>query len=395
MELKKTLLSLCLIVFGMAGVSAQTESKQEFYKKANEINLRIQEAFDKKDYRKGELACKESIKLYKDNGEKPNPGDLYNLACCYSLQKKKKDAIKSFKEAYDAGWYDGFHAEEDKDLDNIRDNAEVKKIIEKMKYHYLDILKDAADYTATERHDTLPKFFYANPNDSNLVKVRQYFNLDSVAGAGDEISKIKNIMTFIHNKIRHDGSSGMPSPRNAIAMTKACKDGSRGINCRGLATVLNECYLAMGFKSMFVTCMPKDDIYDCHVINAVYSCTLDKWIWMDPTNNAWVTDEKGNLLGISEVRERLRNGQPLVLNDEANWNNKNKVTINSYLYSYMAKNLYYLTFSTFYGFETESNRYPDRRYVVLMPTGFFSEAEKGRIVVNDDKWIWQSPYGNK
>lgn len=59
-----------------------------------------------------------------------------------------------------------------------------------------------------------------------------------------------------------------------------------------MAQMLNECYLAMGFKSRFITCMPKVMINDCHVINAVYSNTLNKWLWMDPTFNAYVTDEK-------------------------------------------------------------------------------------------------------
>ena len=72
--------------------------------------------------------------------------------------------------------------------------------------------------------------------------------------------------------------------------------------------------------------MPIVMFNDCHVINAVYSNTLDKWLWMDPTFNAYVTDEKGNLLGIGEVRERLRKNEPIVLNEDANWNNKNKQT---------------------------------------------------------------------
>lgn len=96
------------------------------------------------------------------------------------------------------------------------------------------------------------------PSDSNLIAVKEYFKLDSVAGTGNELSKIKNILTFIHNKIKHDGQHGNPKHLNSIALAEACKDGSRGLNCRGLATVLNECYLAMGFKSRFITCMPKN-----------------------------------------------------------------------------------------------------------------------------------------
>ena len=47
---------------------------------------------------------------------------------------------------------------------------------------------------------------------------------------------------------------------------------------------------------------------------------------MDPTFNAYVKDEHGNLLSIAEVRERLITDQPLYLNEDANWNNKSKQT---------------------------------------------------------------------
>ena len=59
-----------------------------------------------------------------------------------------------------------------------------------------------------------------------------------------------------------------------------------------------------------------------------------------PTNNAWVMDENGIMLSVQEVRERLRDGRPVTLNEEANWNNQQKITKEYYLDSYMAKNLY-------------------------------------------------------
>lgn len=56
-----------------------------------------------------------------------------------------------------------------------------------------------------------------------------------------------------------------------------CRREGRGINCRMMAQLLNECYLAMGFRSRFVTCMPRVMVYDCHVINAVCAESLSKW----------------------------------------------------------------------------------------------------------------------
>lgn len=74
----------------------------------------------------------------------------------------------------------------------------------------------------------------------------------------------------------------------------------------------------------------------------VFSNDLNKWIWIDPTFDAYVMDDKGNLLGIQEARERLIHGQPLVLNADANWNRTNLQTKAYYLEYYMAKNLYRL-----------------------------------------------------
>lgn len=296
--------------------------------------------------------------------------------------------------AYQYNYQNYQHVLKDTDLDNLRKDKRFKAILAKLKEvgDYLYILQKAPGYEPNLRTDTLPHFTYAHPNDSNLVRVRQYFQLDSVAGAGDEISKIKNILTYVHNKIKHDGSHGNPESANAIGLAEACKDGSRGLNCRGLATVLNECYLAMGFKSRFITCMPKVYTSDCHVINVVYSNTLDKWIWVDPTQNAWIMDENGTLLSVQEVRERLRDGRPLVLNEEANWNNRSKTTAAEYLYEYMAKNLYYIDCTFRSQFGTEDRPYSPKNYVALMPTGYTNKQAKGSYIVNDDAWFWQSPY---
>ena len=205
---------------------------------------------------------------------------------------------------------------------------------------YLDILKKAKKYNFSDNR-FIPKFEYQNPNDPNLVLLRKELKLDSIAGSGNEVSKILNLLHWIHNLIPHDGTNGNPDIKNAISMIGVCKKENRGLNCRGLAIVLNECYLSLGIKSRYITCMPKDSVFnDCHVINMVYSTDLKKWLWIDPTNNAYVMNEKGELLSIQEVREKLVNGKPLILNPDANWNNKMSALKEEYLYSYMAKNLY-------------------------------------------------------
>ena len=132
-----------------------------------------------------------------------------------------------------------------------------------------------------------------------------------------------------------------------------------------------------GFQSRFVTCMPWKMVNDCHVINVVYSATLDKWVWVDPTFDAYVVDEERVMLSIQEVRERMRDGRPYFLNEDANWNNESPQTQKHYLDTYMAKNLYYLVCSDRSEFDTETwceGKHPIY-YVALIPEGYDCDRE--------------------
>jgi len=205
---------------------------------------------------------------------------------------------------------------------------------------YLDLLKSSGGYNYNDSRP-VPKFTYQSAGDINLTTLRKSFKLDSIAGEGNEISKILNLLHWVHNLIPHDGNINNPVVLNTLNMIAECRRDHKGLNCRGLATVLNECYLSMGIPSRYITCMPRDSVFnDCHVINMVYSKELKKWLWIDPTNDAYVMSEKGVLLSVEEVRDRLVNDKPVILNPEANWNHKVSKTKEDYLYNYMAKNLY-------------------------------------------------------
>lgn len=216
------------------------------------------------------------------------------------------------------------------------------KALTEIKYvpGYLDILKTADNYNYNDNRP-FPKFTYQSKNDPELLALRTGFKLDSIAGKGNEVSKILSLLHWVHNLIPHDGNHENPVVKNALSMVAECKRDNRGLNCRGLATVLNECYLSLGIPSRFVTCMPKDSVFnDCHVINLVYSKDAKKWLWIDPTNDAYVMNENGDLLSIEEVRDRIIHNKPVILNPEANWNHQVSKTKREYLYQYMAKNLY-------------------------------------------------------
>ncbi len=252
----------------------------------------------------------------------------------------------------------------------------------------LDILKNAWKYDYSDKRFT-PIFSYQSKDAPELQKIRKELKLDSIAGKGSELSQIFNLMHWVHSIVRHDGISNSPKSRNSIDLINICKAENRGINCRMMATILNECYLSLGIPSRFVTCLPKESEFeDCHVINMAYSSDLQKWIWIDPTFDAYVMDENGNLLSIEEVREKLIQGKPLILNADANWNKENLQTKENYLETYMAKNLYRLEtpVRSEYNAETSSAG-KEVEYIQLLPLDGLQQSPQKEEYSNKDTGI--------
>ena len=374
------LLLMMIFLFSMA----KAENK-EFETYANHEHELLLDAYQKRD-------VNTYGKLLEDFLDKYNhlaPADkkfylpylidaYYNFCCTWSLSGNKAMAISYLDKAIKAGYMDYSHISEDTDLENIRNEAAFVSLIKPLRNvgDYLYIIQKAGAYNTADNRP-LPAFTYQSAENPDLSILRKTFHLDSIAGTGNDVSKVINLLYWVHNLVPHDGNHDNPTVKNALSMINQCKKENRGLNCRGLATVLNECYLSLGIKSRFVTCLPKDSLHvdnDCHVINMVFINSLNKCIWIDPTFCAYVMDDKGQLLSIEEVRERIVDNKPLIINPDANWNHKNSETKDEYLYHYMAKNLYRLEcgVSSEYDAETKS---PGKTvaYIELLPLEYFAQ----------------------
>ncbi len=296
----------------------------------------------------------------------------YNVACAYALCNRKEKALDALQLAIKAGYTDYSHMKRDLDFDYIRNEARFDSLLASIREEgdKVYLLQKAAPYVKAEVPG--PAF------------------TDSIAGGGDEVQGIKNIIYWLHDQIRHDGGHFPNANRNAIDLYKVCKAEGCGINCRGLAIILSELYLAMGWPARFVTCESKhyDTDPDCHVICMVWSRQLGRWLWMDPSFAAYVSDENGELLGIREVRERLIDGRPLVLNEDANHNHENKETKEYYLEYYMAKNLYVLSAWEHSTFNSEGTG-KGRSHIALVPAGF--NYHKKRNNTSDADYFFRAP----
>jgi len=315
----------------------------------------------------------------------------YDQACCYAIVGQKKQALAALGQSVELGYKDYNNMVNDNDLVSLRKDKKYQALLAQVKDRQpLNVLKKSAPYA---KDDVKVEFRYQPKISNNLCKVRDYFKLDSVAGQGDELSKIINLLHFAHDNIRHDGGNQAFAELDAIDLYNYYKTTGKGVNCRQLAISLCEMYLSMGIPARYVTCMPADSLdYECHVINTVWSSQLQKWLYIDPTMDAWVTDENGTMLSIAEVRERLINGQPLVLCETANWNHESQQTKEYYLETYMAKNLYYFVCKKLNRFNPESvyrDNDPEGD-VRLIPVGFVNNNWKCDTTT-DPEVFWAKP----
>ena len=412
MNIKQLFLKVMAVgVFSLTATFINAQSLDNYYKKLSEFDAQYRTYYDSgqyglaiqpltdlihyldsittfkgPEYDESREKIEQSLAYFKAN-------TYYNLACSYSLSHQKKAALAALENAIDLGYKDYANMKNDSDFDFIRNEKRFKALLKQIEqYDNLSVLKSAAPYSH-EDTDSLPRFSYQSAEDMRLKNVKEFFSLDEVAGEGDEISKILNLLRFVHDSIRHDGGNYALCEFDAIDIYNYHKSTGKGVNCRHLAITLNEMYLSLGIPSRYVTCMPKDpNDQDCHVINVVWSSQLKKWIWVDPTFYAFVTDENGTLLGIAEVRERLIDGRPLVLNEDANWNHESQQTKEHYLENYMAKNLYYIECVTENRFNPES-RYRDTgsSYVKLVPSDDKEESSERMVFTHDADYFWQAP----
>lgn len=410
--MKKLLLAIG-ICLSLTVVNAQHEKTvADFEAYAATLNQTLTDLVNKKDYQ-GVITGLEAYEAryeqlpasVKPRYAESRPNIYYNLACYYALINNKDKAILNFGKAASAGYTNYQHMLTDTDLNSLRKDPKFKVFAQQIRtrgdFGYL--LKKAGKYEAQPERK-LSTFSYQNATDSNLKAFRKLYNLDSIAGTGTEISKFRNLLYWVHNVVRHDGSSSNPKAQNAIDLIAITKKENRGVNCRMMATILKDAYQAMGYFSRVVTCMPKDTAdFDCHVINVVWSKEKKKWLWMDPTFNAYVSNDKGELLSIEEVRKNLIAGKPLILNEDANWNNQIKKTKADYLDHYMSKNLYWLQVATKSEWDLETRAAGKKvTYINLYPTQYSTIKGLNTVsesliqyATNDPAYFWQAPDGLK
>lgn len=250
--------------------------------------------------------------------------------------------------------------------------------------------KQLQEYQAYDYEDTTSAgFSYMESTDANLRELEETYHLASIAGDGDELSRILNLMLWVNNNIRHSGSAENPYPPNALHIIETCKRENRAVNCRMMATVLSEMYLSLGYKSRIVTCEPYEhEFTDCHVVTVVYSMQLGKWVMMDPSFAGYFQDKDGVLLDLSEMRENMVNNEEMIVSDHLNHNH---ATYTGKTYrNYMLKNVFRFSSPQRSEFNYEARDFNERRYIELLPVDYESMQPQSVFIRNPDVF-WANP----
>lgn len=216
----------------------------------------------------------------------------------------------------------------------------------------------------------VPRFTY-NLEGAGLKLLRENAQLDELKGSGDPISQLKAIMLWLHETIRYDGHTKSSPNMDALSLLSYASQEGQGLNCRMMATILVESYLALGFPARIVSLhgiSPYDR--DNHVVALVWPELGGKWVLMDPSLGQYYRDDEGRFLDPWELRTRLAGNRPVYSRDGG----KERL-VTPKLKKYMAKNLFYMHSPVINGFGCE--RLSGQKWIVLYPKGFDVDQREG------------------
>jgi hypothetical protein len=251
-------------------------------------------------------------------------------------------------------------------------------------------------------------FTYAAPTDENLARLRKLYDLDAIAGQGPEAERIINLMRWVYQLTGHADTPEIPKELTAFNLIRLAKDEHMQINCAMKTIILNEVYLAMGWPSRQTHLLPSEKEEEAsHYITSVYARSLGTWIMMDPDMGAYVTDEKGTILGVAEIRSRMIAGRPLQVKDV---DDTGRLARAREGWSNFVRGVDYLWFLSDFLFKIQCPQRsvfnlaaePNKMRFELIPDGYREDLlktprtdERGRkiISINDEGLFWQRPSG--
>lgn len=228
---------------------------------------------------------------------------------------------------------------------------------------YVQLLRENNDFVRT---DTTSVAFTCDFSPIQFQILSAEYSLTQVSGEADSQSRAINLMAWLREDVKHNGSSDYKEKNALDYLHYAYQEEDRGISCMGLAITLTEMLLSQGIPARTIWLMPGNpEDNDCHVVTIAYIEERGQYIFLDPTYNAYFMNEEGEVLSLVQIRDAIRRGDEIYCNKDAHYNGVPEPDLDYYIH-YLAKNFFH-----FYSYENEGYRsYMRGALVYLCPAGF-------------------------
>ena len=242
--------------------------------------------------------------------------------------------------------------------------------------------------------DTLTFHIQSVPDSAKAAKIREYFQLDTLYDASASTwEKTLAIAQFVARNIPHANQQSQPKSRNAIDLWEFTRTVEPGFNCRLHSILTFELLTSVGIDATYITCLPKKDDGDCHVVNQVWIPELEKWVMIDSDSGGYcATDGNGNLLSLRDIRERYISGDTIVYHPGFS---AAQESTGSDHFRYMAKNTYWFSSWDDIHYGQEAGNGQGARYFNLVPKGYIPyNYHYGDLLTSDADQFWAAPRRN-
>ena len=159
-------------------------------------------------------------------------------------------------------------------------------------------------------------YFVYETQSLGLDRLLEKYPLKQIAGEGTDYEKAYAIMEWIYDHLVHQPDYCNSEDDNAITLLDRLMEG-KPINCRAVAIIMTECFLALGIKSRVVWLLSANPYdMDCHVVPIAIHKGLKKWIMFDATVHTTVMNKDGEPLSLLETRDYLARGEELTFSEK-------------------------------------------------------------------------------
>lgn len=227
----------------------------------------------------------------------------FHRALNYAMLNENDSAIIALNESVDNGFAEVQDLKTIMDLSSVRQKPEFQEIIAKAEKNIIKKKVFNVELWDNPGLGFAGLHQFDSVTYSDLVKFRMANMLDTLKNAGDnQLTNQVRIMNWVHGLWRHNPIQTAKN-QNCISILEEVKQG-KTFRCLEYASVLTQTMQSLGYPARIIELCSDGMSYGlakAHAAAEVWNDELQKWIFVDPQNNA-IWKNGSEYLNAAEVR---------------------------------------------------------------------------------------------